>query len=183
MNKLRTDGLTFLFRFCHTFQKRKEMLRRIFMNQFDLEFVRKCIYHLFRFALPEESVIYKYAGQFVPNRFMDKDSGNRRVHTAGKSAEDIMIAHLLPDIGNSDVDIIFHRPAAFTFADTEKEILQHLCTFSGMDDFRMKLDGIETPCFISHRRGGRQFRMSDQAKTGRHIGDRIAVAHPYGSLF
>ena len=50
---------------------------RIFMNQFDLEFVRKCIYYLFRFALPEESVIYKYAGQFVPNRFMDKDRGNR----------------------------------------------------------------------------------------------------------
>ena len=128
-------------------------------------------------------MIYKYAGQFIPNRFMDKDSGNRRVHTAGKGAEDIMIAYLLPDIGNSDVDIIFHRPAAFTFADTEKEILQHLCTFSGMDDFRMELDGIETPCLISHRRGGRQFRMSDQAKTGRHISDRIAVAHPYSSLF
>ena len=153
------------------------------MNQFDLEFVRKCIYHLFRFTLPEESVIYKYAGQFIPNCFMDKNRGNRRIHTAGKSAEDIMVAYLLPDIGNSDVDIIFHRPAAFTFADTEKEILQHLCTFSGMDDFRMELDGIETPCLISHRRGGRQFRMSDQAKTGRHISDRIAVAHPYSSLF
>ena len=44
-----------------------------------------------------------------------------------------------------------------------------------MDDFRMELDSIETPCLISHRRGGRQFRMSDQSKTGRHIGDRIAV--------
>ena len=94
-----------------------------------------------------------------------------------------MVAYLLPDIGNSDVDIIFHRPAAFTFADTEKEILQHLCAFSGMDHFRMELDGIETPYHISHSRGGHQLHMYDQAKTGRHISDRIAVAHPYSSLF
>lgn len=183
MDEFRADGLALRFRIGHAFQEGPEMFRSVHMDEVHMEFVAERFHDLFRFAEAEEPVIDKYAGQLIADGSVHENSRHRGIHAAGKRADDFMAAYLLTDLLHRNVDVAAHGPAAFAPADPEEEILQHLRAFFRMDDFRMELYAVEAARFIGDRRGGRELRMAREAESRRHVGDGIAVAHPYRRFF
>ena len=183
MNEFCTDGLTFLFRFGDAFQKRHEVLGCIDVYQLHVEFVRKGIDDLFCFAETQEAVVDENAGQLIADGFVYEDSCDRGVDAAGEGADDIVISNFFTDIFDSDVDVVAHGPAAFTFADVEEEVLQHGGAFRGVDDLGMELDSVEAAGFICHRSSRGEVGVTGESEAGRHLCDGIAMAHPYRCLF
>ena len=183
MDEFCTDGLTFLFRFGDAFQKRHEVLGCIDVYQLHVEFVRKGIDDLFCFAEAQEAVVDENAGQLIANGFVYEDRCDRGIDAAGEGADDIVISDFFTDIFDSDVDVVAHGPAAFTFADVEEEVLQHGCAFRGVDDLRMELDSVEAAGFICHRSSRGEVGVTGESEAGRHLCDGIAMAHPYRCLF
>ena len=183
VNEFSADDLSLLLRFGYTFEEGEEVLGSIDVYELDIEFLGEGIHNLFCFAETEEPVIDKYAGELFADGFVYEDSCNGGVNTAGKGADDIVIAYLFADVFHSDINVVAHGPSALAFADAEQEVFQHLCAFGGMNHFRMELNAEEAAGFIRHSSSGCQFGMTGEAEAGGHIGNSIAVAHPYSGLF
>ena len=183
VDEFSADGLSLLFRFGDAFQEGHEMLGCIDVHQLHVEFVGESIYYLFCFAETEEAVVYEDAGELVADGSMNEHRSDGGVYAAGERADDIVISYFFANIFYSDVDVVAHGPAAFTFADLEEEVFQHGGAFRGVYHFRMELHSVEATRFISHRSGRCQVGVTGEAKACRHIGDSIAMAHPYSGLF
>ena len=114
-----TDDLSFLLRFFHTGELTVETLLGIDADE--VEVIRSLRteyrFHLVAFVLSEKTVIYEYAGQLLTDCLGKKNSSNRRVYTAGKSAEDFTVSDFFADLFDRGLDKRIHLPVTSAFAD------------------------------------------------------------------
>src|SRR5205823_10578508 len=96
---------------------------------------------------------------------------------ARERAEHALVADRVPNRVHGSIDEAGHGPRAGDAADVE-EVVEDLLTLRGVDDLRVKLDGVESPLLVRHR-GDRAVRGG--AERGEPLGraqHRVAVAHP-----
>src|ERR1051325_5180010 len=105
---------------------------------------------MLEFIFPQQAVVYKNAIQTVPNCFVDKRGGHRRIHASGKTHYHFVgLFYLVADLLNRHVNKVSRRPVLAASADIDQKISQHIQSLGRMPYFRMKL---YSPDFLQYLR-------------------------------
>ena len=180
-NKLFANDFAFLFWFLYTCQFAQETGFCIDPAEVQVPLGKGGLYFV-SFVQTQKAVVYKDAGQLISHCFCKQCGGNRRVHTAGKSKQDLAAAHLFSDGGNGRLAEIVHRPVAVGVTDRIEKIADHFHTIFCVVDLWMILYAVEASLHVSDGGVGTHFRMGGQRKAGRNLGHIIPVAHPGDAL-
>ncbi len=65
------------------------------------------------------------------------------------------------------------------FADVVNKAREHLLALDRVRHFRMELDCVESPRFVSHAGNRTGIAAGDDLESGRQFGDLVTVAHPH----
>ena len=133
---------------------------------------------LFALVEAQKSSVDKNACQLISDCAMNQGRGNRRINSAGKSADHARVADGTLDSRNFRLDICARRPARLGLADAEEKIRNDLSAARRVRNLWMKLHcmdwlGRVTECgdWISFA------RCRGDVSVGRRL-DVIAVTHP-----
>ena len=127
-------------------------------------------------------MIYKYAGKLIPNRFGQQNCCHGRIHAPRQSTQNLACPDFIFYFCNGILHKRVHFPASTAATYIPNKIAKHLCSFQGMQYFRMKLDRIQFSCTIFCRSNGAVCSMGWNSKTGRRLRDVIRMAHPADSI-
>src|SRR5207302_3555878 len=94
-----------------------------------------------------------------------------------KGADHATIADLSANALDRDGDERTRGPRWLAAANTKQEVAEHLAPAGGVDHLRVELDAID-PVAVGEGSERRVPTGGEGAETGRHLRDRVAVAHP-----
>ena len=109
---------------------------------------------------------------------MDQHRGDGGVHPAGQGADDLAVAHLLPDVLGGGLDEGGHGPQGLEPADAEQEVAEDLLAPGRVVHFGMELHPVEPPGEVSDSPGGAVVAAADHLEPRRQALHPVAVAHP-----
>ena len=109
---------------------------------------------------------------------MHQHRGDGGVHPAGQGADDLAVAHLLPDVLGGGLDEGGHGPQGIEPADAEQEVAEDLLAPGRVVHFGMKLHPVEPPGEVSDGPGGAGVAVADDLEPRRQTLHPVAVAHP-----
>src|SRR6266700_2761895 len=138
-HKLFPDELTFLLRIDHTSQAYQETLTCINNDQRNMQMLFECLYYLLAFTCTQQARIHKNTGKLFTYRFMNQQSGYRRVHSTGNTADHALLSHAL----SYQFCRFLYRgagcPGRFTTAYAEEKVAYNLFALWCMRHLGMKL--------------------------------------------
>src|SRR5208282_3300931 len=174
-----TDRLTFFFRVLDAGERLEEQLLGDNMHERNIVSAAEQGDHAFAFAEPQQAVVDEHAGELVADRFVDQHGGDGGIDAAGKTANHPALADLPADFLDRLVLERAHRPIAGTASDIAHEIADERRTVRRVHDFEVELRGVEFALLIGDHRDRGVSRRPGRGKTGRRLGDAVAMAHPH----
>ena len=173
------DGLPLHLRIVEPFERAEELLRRVDMDERDVEVAAEEADHLLRLALAQEAVIDEDAGELVADRLVDQDRRDRRIDAAREAADDPRFADLRADAGDLLGAERRHRPVALEARDLMQEIGDELRAVGRVDHLGVEHRGVVAALFVRRDRVGRVLRHGVDAEALRKPRHPVAVAHPH----
>lgn len=173
-----SDPPPFLLRFDHAAQGRQEAVRGIDHMQIGVEVIRKLGDHRLLFPLAQQAVVHEDARQPGSDRFGQEGRRDRRVDSAGESADDSRRADLVTQPVDRLPCEIAQQPIAFTAADQGQEIVKDRTAQRCVRDLRMKLQPENRQPAMPHRGVRARVRAGQRYEIIRDTPHLIAVAHP-----
>ena len=132
------DRLALGLRVLDARERLDERLRRVDMNERDVEMAAEQIDHFVRLALAQKPVVDEDAGELIADRLVNQHRRDRGIDAARQAADDPRLADLRADT----LDLLFaeprHRPVAFEAGDLEQEIGDEFRAVGRMDHLGME---------------------------------------------
>ncbi|GBD11035.1 hypothetical protein HRbin23_00686 [bacterium HR23] len=136
---------SFLLRVYYPPQALQEALGGVHISDLQAQACAEGIQYPLRLLTTEETVIDKDAGELVAHRPMDKDGGNRRVHTPRQRADHPSVAHLGTNLLRGIGDEVSRRPQPLAPAYLVKEVGNNLASIRGVGHLWVELEAVKAP--------------------------------------
>ena len=127
-------------------------------------------------------MVHEHAGELAADGLRQQGGAHGGVHAAAEGQQDLAVSHLLPDLGDGGVLVVFHGPVAFGAADLIQEVADHGDAIFRVVHFRMELHAVKAPLFVGNGHIGAVVGVGDERESIRHPGHVIPVAHPGDAL-
>ena len=139
------DAAPLLLRVDDPFQLAQEVHGGVDVNQVEVVMLPEEVEHFLRLPFAQQAVVDEDAGQAVADGPVDQHRGDRGVHPAGQGADDLAVAHLLPDVLGGGLDEGGHGPQRIELADAEQEVAEDLLAPGRVMHFGMELHPVQPP--------------------------------------
>ena len=172
------DAAPLLLRVDDPFQLAQEVHRGVHVNQVQVVMLPEEVKDFLRLPFAQQAVVDEDAGQAVADGPVDQHRGDRGVHPAGQGADDLAVAHLLPDVFGGGLDEGGHGPQGIELTDAEQKVAENLFAPGRVVHFGMKLHPVQPPGEVSDGPGGAGVAAADHLEPRRQALHPVAVAHP-----
>ena len=172
------DDLAFAFRVGDSSQLAEKNVCGILVMQLDVEVLAEHALHAFGFALAQQTVVDKHAGELIADGFVNQRRRDAGIHTARQPENHAVFPDFSPDLLDRAVNERTHRPVPSAPADAVNEVGDDLLAVRCVMHFGMKLDAVQLARFVGDGGVGRVITAPDAGETigqQRHL---IAVTHP-----
>ena len=170
-----SDDLPFGFRIADSGKLREELLRCVSSDHVEVHALVG-LEDIFIFILPEQAVVYEYAGEVMPYGLVEQGGGHCRVHASAEPEDDFVVPDLLPDRLHLYERI--RSPVALASAYSQSEIAENPAPFRRVEDLRVELDGVGFLSLETEGCVGHVLRRCDDLRPFRQPGDGVSVRHP-----
>jgi hypothetical protein len=134
---------------------------------------------LLRLARAQQPVVDEHARQLVTHGTLDQGRRHGRVDPTGETADDPLVADLVPDRGDELLDDVLGGPLPREAGAAEQEVLEHLLPERRVEHLGVPLDAVEPALVVleAGHGGARRGRRDPHAR--RRLRHGVAVAHPH----
>ena len=179
INEAMANATALFLRVFYAGQVIQKFLARVDHLQFHIKVVAKRALHQVALVLAQQTVVHKYAGHLPRHRARDQRRGHGAVHSARKTANHAVFAHLLAHARHFLIQKIRHGPTASATAGLLQKVAQNVHATWSVRDLGMKLHAPKFLRAMFHGRGRTRRRASKHFKIIRQASDLVAVAHPH----
>ena len=147
-DELRADAFALGLRIGDADQLIEEALARVHGHDVEAEFLAQVLLDADKFILAQDAIVDEDAGQLAADGLVDQHCGDRRIHAAGETADDVSRAHFFTNSGDGGFNEVGGRPVACRAADVEDEVLDELRPKRCVVHLGMKLHGPDAAFFV-----------------------------------
>ena len=130
-------------------------------------------------AEAHQAVVDVDAGQLIADGSVDERGGDGGIDAAGESADHVVGADLVADLGDGFGDEVGGVPVAGALADLVDEVAEQVESVGGVHDLGVELDAV-APGVVAHGGDRDAVGAGEGAEAVGHLVDAVAVGHPDG---
>ena len=121
--------------------------------------------HALGFAEAQQPVINEHAGELIVDRLVDEDGGDGGIDAAGKPADHLALADLLPDLLDRLLLEGAHGPVTGAAGDLAHEVAKERRAVRGVYDLEVELHRVELALIVGDHGDRRIRRRAGDRKT------------------
>ncbi len=178
-DELGADDLALGLGIGDAFELGEELLRRVDGHQADAGGGHVVALHLLALALAQQSVVDEHARELVAHGTVHERRGDRGVDATRQTAEHVMVAHALADLGDRVVDDVGGRPRGRDAGTDVQEPLEHGLAVRGVQHLGVPLHAEEAPLGVLEGGDLGAVGAAGHREPRRRDDDRVAVRHPH----
>ena len=173
------DDLSLGLGFGHTTQALEELRAGVDVDQFDAQIALERLDHLVALVLAHQTGVDVDTGELRADGLVHEGGRHRRIDTAGQTADDALVPHLLANEGHLLVDDRAHGPRRVAVGQIVEEPTQHVGSERRVHHLGVILNAPDTTIGVlehGHRSVGSAGRGHESVGNPR---DGVEVTHPH----